>query len=273
MNRPLRAKDPSVEEAAAPQPSGGSHAISRAIDLLRNIARDGAGGARLIDLARRTGIPHPTARRILKILIDDRMVVQSATTSRYRLGPLSYELGLATSYGNEIATLCRPHIHKLAVLTEDTVYVMLRSGFDAICIDRVEGSFPIRTVLLRVGGRRPLGVGPAGVALLSAMADTEIDELLRTNAAAMRDFGVPEMERLRKAMRETRKRGYSLTRDWTVPGISGVGVVVPASRAVQVAISVSSITSRLTDERAHEIAQMLREEADKILVDNAFMAT
>jgi DNA-binding IclR family transcriptional regulator len=156
-------------------------------------------------------------------------------------------------------------------MTEDTVYLLLRSGFDAICIDRVEGSFPIRTVLLRVGGRRPLGVGPAGLALMACMADAEIAEMLKINREAMADFAIADAARLWRAVEQTRARGYSLTRDWAIAGISGVGVAIPSSRAVHLAISISSISSRLGEERAEEVAALLREEASSLPIDEAFI--
>jgi DNA-binding IclR family transcriptional regulator len=36
---------------------------------------------------------------------------------------------------------------------------------------RHEGSFPIRTLVLDVGNRRPLGVGAGGLAILAAIGD------------------------------------------------------------------------------------------------------
>jgi DNA-binding IclR family transcriptional regulator len=250
---------------------GGRHAITRAIDLLRSIAKDGAGGARLIDLARRTGVPHPTARRILKMLMAERMVVQSTATSRYRLGPLAHELGLATSYDDELARICEPHIRRLARLTEDTVYLMLRSGFDGVCIARAEGSYPIRTVMLRVGGRRPLGVGPAGLALLADMKDADIHDVLRAREGSLPDYNAPAAADLWTAIATTRANGYALTRDWAIPGITGLGMTLATSGQLQAAISVSAISERLDDSRVAQVVGLMGQEVRQIRLDGAFL--
>ncbi|WP_159590410.1 IclR family transcriptional regulator [Hydrogenophaga sp. BPS33] len=242
----------------------GKHAISRAIDVLRAIAKDGAGGARLVDLAASTGLPHPTVRRILLILIKERMVVQSVTTNRYRLGPLSFELGLAAGDKGGLVASCRPHMLRLAAMTKGTVYLMSRSGFDAICLDRVDGDYPIRKVLLRIGGRRPLGAGPAGLALLAAMDDAAIEEGLRTKGAT-RSLLAADSSLLRSAIEETRRCGFAITPDWALPGVRGVGMVVPSSNG-QSAVSISAPTDQLNPEQLIEATQMLSDEIGRMQI-------
>lgn len=43
---------------------------------------------------------------------------------------------------------------RLQAETQDTCYLTLRSGFDAVCLDRREGLSPIRVLTLDVGSRR-----------------------------------------------------------------------------------------------------------------------
>ncbi len=46
-----------------------------------------------------------------------------------------------------------------AAATGVTVFASVRDAMAAICIGRAIGRFPIRTLTLGVGDRRPLGVG------------------------------------------------------------------------------------------------------------------
>ena len=46
----------------------------------------------------------------------------------------------------------------------------LPSGIESLCIDVEEGTYPIRANYLRVGSRRPLGVGAGSLALLAWLA-------------------------------------------------------------------------------------------------------
>lgn len=42
-------------------------------------------------------------------------------------------------------------------MLNDTIFLLARTGFDAVCPDRAEGPFPIRTHTGNVGGRVPVG--------------------------------------------------------------------------------------------------------------------
>jgi DNA-binding IclR family transcriptional regulator len=143
--------------------------LRRGVRLLRLLATAGARGSSLTDLASETGMPHPSVHRVLKQLQAERLVEHNPDTRRYRLGPLTFELGLASSTLFDIRDLCEPAMRRLAECTADTVYLVCRSGFDAVCIHRLEGAFPIRTLVLEVGSRRPLGVGAGGLAVLAAI--------------------------------------------------------------------------------------------------------
>src|SRR5690606_12684053 len=198
--------------------------INRAITLLRHIANEGAGGARLVDLSRRAGLPHSTTRRILKSLIRERMVIQSEATRRYRLGHLTHEIGLASpNYYADLIDVCRPYLHRLVTETADNAFLLTKSGYEALCLDRIEGKHLIKTVVLRVGGRRPLGVGPAGLALLADMDDSEFRVFLQHQRATLTDFRAKETQ-LRRLIDETREKGYASGGEWADSGLDGVGV-------------------------------------------------
>lgn len=242
--------------------------IARAIALLRHIANEGAGGARLVDLSRRAGLPHPTTRRLLKKLIEERMVLQSSATSRYRLGPLTYEMGLAaTNYYGDLVEICRPHLMLLVSITQDNAFLLMRSGHEALCLDRAEGQFSIRTVVLRIGGRRPLGVGPAGLALLAEMPDEQINDFLLHQSSALADFRATEPAKLWRAIEETRRKGYASCSEWANSGLDGVGVALPARGAAQAAISIVGPRERLDTQRIEHVAPLVLEAAEKIRAD------
>ena len=85
------------ETPIPPAQASGTQSIDRAVQLLRLVASQGTGGARLTDLAYEAGLTPPTARRILKRLTDHGLAAQDAETQRYSLGSLVYELGLAAA--------------------------------------------------------------------------------------------------------------------------------------------------------------------------------
>ncbi|MGF6597668.1 hypothetical protein P3T23_002385 [Paraburkholderia sp. GAS448] len=82
----------------------------------------------------------------------------------------------------------RPHLEALADKLEDTIYFVVRRGDFAVCYARAEGAFPIKTLTLRVGDRRPLGVGSSSLAIAAALSDDEVQRLLRDQRAEREPF-------------------------------------------------------------------------------------
>src|SRR5215208_7421692 len=143
----------------------------RALMLMREIAAHNRTGTRLLDLASRTGLQRPTVHRMLKCLTLENMVQQDPESHRYFLGPMVFELGLTAAPRFNLREICNPAMNRIAEATGDTVFLTQRSGLDAVCVDRHEGTFPIKTFTLEIGMRRPLGVGTGSLAILSALQD------------------------------------------------------------------------------------------------------
>ena len=242
----------------------GTQSIERALTLLREIAAHNRSGSRLLDLATRTGLQRPTVHRMLKCLAAESMVQQDGETHRYFLGPMVFELGLTAAPRFNLREICHPSLSRIAEATGDTVFLTQRSGLDSVCLDRREGTFPIKTFTLEIGMRRPLGVGTGSLAILSALPDDEIQSIVNANTARLPEYGLnPGM--LLSQVRRSQKLGYAMRE---LPGLSGVRSVGQALRNQSgvsfAALSVSTISSRMSDKRASEIAQLLKNESRQL---------
>lgn len=210
-------------------------------------------------------MPHPSAHRILKQLIAERLAEHNRETHRYKLGPLAFELGIAGSTMYDIRDLCEPAMARLAQATEDTVYLVIRSGFEAVCMHRREGSFPIRTLVLEVGSRRPLGVGAGGLAILAAIPKDEQTEIIARVAPHLPMFGKLTEAALAEACDQTRESGIAVIQNRVSLGVTAVGVHFRDSMGQAIgAISVAALTQRMTASRIRSISGSLRLAADEI---------
>ncbi len=246
--------DRSHEEAAI----HGTKAISRAMLILRLIARHEIFGVRLTQLTDLTGIPHPTIRRVLKCLIDERLVIQDSTTRRYKLGPLNFELGLATLHSPEYSKRFHPLLERIASASADTTYLVVRSGTDSVCLDRIIGTHPIKTVTLEIGGRRPLGFGAASLALLAQYSDEEIREILSINKREIEIHKRLSRDRILRGIAHVREHGYSVTKDIATIGAVGIGMAVPsAAGQPHFAVSVASTKERMTKDHIEFVRRMM----------------
>lgn len=232
--------------------------LKRGVLLMKLLATAGSRGLPLTDLAAKSGLPHPSVHRVLKQLSLERLVEHNPETRRYRLGPLTFELGLAGSTMFDIRDLCLPDMQVLAESTGDTVYLVARSGFDAVCVHRLEGSFPIRTLVLDVGSRRPLGVGAGGLAILAVMPDAERQEVIGRVGPLLQPFNGLDATSLENACRKARSFGASVIQNTVNLGVSAVGRAFRDTMGQPMAaLSVAALSQRMPTERIRRIAAEL----------------
>jgi DNA-binding IclR family transcriptional regulator len=135
-------------------------------------------------------------------------------------------------------------------------------GTAAVCIARATGSFPIRTLTLDVGDRRPLGVGAGSLALLAAMPDAEIGRIIERNERWLRDYPGYTPASLRALVAQARDAAYAFNAGGIVPGMCAVGIpVLDADRRPIAALSVAAINERMLDPRPAQLARLLKREA------------
>ncbi|MGO4581497.1 IclR family transcriptional regulator [Cupriavidus sp. 2TAF22] len=232
--------------------------LKRGVLLLKILASSGQRGLTLTQLAARAELPHPTAHRVLRQLVHERLVARNDELKRYRLGPLAYELGIAASTMYDLRDPCDDAMRTLASTTNDTVYLVVRSGVEAVCVHRIEGSFPIRALILDVGSRRPLGIGAGGLAILAATDEAERSAIIECIAARMCVTGRQAPPDLESACHATRERGFSVIHDRVNLGVTAVGLAFGDSNGRPLgALSVSALSHRMPAQRIERIAGLL----------------
>jgi DNA-binding IclR family transcriptional regulator len=247
----------------------GTQTISRAIRALQLVAAQAPQGIRLVDFSAEMALERPTAHRLLKALTAEGMLVQNVRTRRYSLGPMLFELGLAAAHQFNLKDVCQPALTELAAESGDTSFLFVRSGFDAVCISRTQGGYPIQTPSVPVGSRQPLGVSAGGLALLSALPQPEIEVIVRAIGPRLEAYGDLNADRLLDMCAQVKKLGYASTRNHAVPGVSALGLSVSNLAGSPIAaITVAATQSRMTDRRIGTLLPMLRRaarEATKLL--------
>ncbi|HYH41791.1 MAG TPA: IclR family transcriptional regulator [Burkholderiales bacterium] len=252
------AKKSSADEAGR---LSGTQSIERALTLMREIAAHNRTGSRLLDLAARTGLQRPTVHRMLKCLATENMVLQDPDSHRYYLGSMVFELGLTAAPRFNLRDICHPAMNRIADATGDTVFLTQRSGMDSVCVDRQEGTFPIKTFTLEIGMRRPLGVGTGSLAILAALSDEEVRRVVTANAPRLPDYGLTPTSLLAQVKR-AQKLGYAVREMPSLAGVRSIGHALHNHGGTAfAALSLSAISSRMTEKRVAELATLLRNEA------------
>lgn len=236
---------------------GGAQAIRRAMDVLRAVAQFQRGGATLSRVARAADLNQSTAFRILRSLVEERMLYFDEGDRTYHLGLLAFELGLATQGRSQVQDYWRPAVEQIAQRTRLTTYLMARSGDDAVCLLCAQGATMIRAMPMDVGQRVPLGIGAGSMAILATLEDEEIGPLLdaRNRRRTVFPAGTEPGERTWQRIARTREQGFSMSSGTVANGLSGIGVaVVPRQGLLQLAISVSAVADCFDPTEARQIA-------------------
>ncbi|PKW16650.1 IclR family transcriptional regulator [Saccharopolyspora spinosa] len=245
----------------------GSQSVRRALDLLSLVASwERRGGLSVAAVAEETGLAKSTTHRLLSELLQAGYLEQGPDR-RYRLGPEAYVVGVAAEerYGVQQQSLAAAT--RLAGVSEDVAVVSIRRRHHHVCVYREEGRWPIRSHVLQVGDRLPLGVGAAGLAFLAAMEADEAVAIVEANEPEIeRDYRPLSTAMILKLVEEARERGgVAINRGMVVDDSVGISMGVPARAGHPVvAVGIATIASRMQPEREQWLESLLRRETDHL---------
>jgi DNA-binding IclR family transcriptional regulator len=242
-----------------------SQTADRALSLLRILAGAPTEGLRLSDMAAEAGLDRATAHRMLSTLLRHGFAEQDPATRRYVLGIDFFTLAAAASNRFDLTEVARGALQRLSQTTGDTAVFCQRAGPDIVCLDIETGSFPIKTLPMDIGSRRPLGCGAAGVAVLAALPAAEAELMLAQNLPRLGAVHGVAAAELAAALAAGRAVGHASFPEDAQRRMAGVAVALTDRRGrPQWAIAVTSIAERLEPARQTEVAAQLKAEAQAI---------
>ena len=158
---------------------------------------------------------------------------------------------------------------KLAQDSGDTAYAIVRTGLDSLCIDRQEGDYPVKALMMNTGRRRPMGIGAGSLALLAALPAAEGYSVLQANAVRLRAAGEGNLDELTNEVERYRQQGYALRAPVEAPEILSLSIAVcNAYGAPVLALSISALKFRIEQRQALLVAllQKVRQGIQKQLL-------
>jgi DNA-binding IclR family transcriptional regulator len=195
-------------------------------------------------------------------LAVEGLVDRDARTGEWLLGPELYLLGAGAATRYDITDQASDIVNRLARETGESVFLTARRGDETVCILAEEGSFPLRSHVLHVGIRFPLGVASAGLAILSHLPDADVDDYF-SRVRPETAWGPSHSEQLIRARIEsTRTTGYAVNPALLVDGSWGMGAAVfDRGGRPAWALSVTGVETRFRADRRHELGTLLLEQA------------
>ncbi|MBV7486050.1 IclR family transcriptional regulator [Bordetella sp. BOR01] len=240
----------------------GPGALRRGLHIVNLLRRQG-GTLSVAAIAKATGLPRPTAYRLLDVLESEGYVRRDDTGKRFALGSPDVSLG---DHWQMFVQDMKPVMISIARRTGNAVFLVRRDELNLLCLHREIGPYPIQVLSLNIGGRQPLGVGAAGVAMLSTLAPRQLASLLKRNQAAYLDYGNLQLATVRRLVENCLARGYAVVGGYSLKGVLAVGVAIPATASLPLAaLSVTAPLDRMPLARQREIAQIIQDELKPVI--------
>ncbi|MFC7397930.1 IclR family transcriptional regulator [Chelatococcus sp. GCM10030263] len=240
--------------------AGGTQALERGLAVLEAIAEAPANGVRLSDVAERCGLEPPTAHRLVAALERYGFVGRVGDSKRLGLGPKLFQLASLSEDQGGLVAAARPGLVRLASYSGDCMFLMARSGFDAVCLDRQDGEYTIRSLTGHIGGATPLGLGPGSTTILAHLPKDEREAILAANRRRIEALGhaLPSEDDLARI----REHGYCHEISRSIAGIVGaaVPILTPKGRPIA-ALAIGATEARLPEPRLAAVIARMREEA------------
>lgn len=252
-------------ESTSEQRSG-TQSVERAVLLLREIASRGSMGWGLRSLARHCELDPGTVHRLLKCLVDQRLVAQREADRRYVIGPLNFELGLSVPNRLELLERAPPVLRRLArTVPRASTVCCLRSEDACICVAR-EGqvTYTGSAALTRVGQRYFLMGLTAGIAMIGTLPADEAAAVVERNHRRLAHLGPTHLKRADELLRLARRDGYALSEGALWHGVNSIAVAFGPAGAPLGSVSISCSAEHYTPAMLRDALADLRDAADAL---------
>ncbi len=223
--------------------------LDRAFALLESLAV--TGSSTLSELADATGLPLPTAHRLLRFLLS-KGYVRLEAGKRYALGLSLIRLGQTASRG--LNTWAAPYLTDLVERFEETANMATLEGDSCMYVAQVPSPRSMR-MFTEVGRTVMPHCTGVGKAILSMLPDRQVESLLqRTGMPAQTERTLTTIPAMLEAVHEIREAGFAVDDGEQELGVRCVAVPL-IGLPMLAAVSISGPGSRV---RAEEVAPFLQ---------------
>ena len=245
---------------------GGVQSVDRALLIIETLAEDDEG-YRLSDLSVRTGLSTSTVHRLLATLEKRRFVQFDRYESKWHVGAQSFAVGATFARRRNFVAQAMPYLRKLRDQTRETANLAVVDDESIIVLTRMESREIMRS-LTKVGGRVAMVASGVGKAVLATYSDADVSAIIHHHGMPrLTEKSIVRPGDLFKELEKVRRQGFAIDDEEACMGLRCIAAVVYNDCAEPLAaISVSGMTSRLTDDRLPMLGQTVREVAAELTV-------
>ncbi|MEU1972145.1 IclR family transcriptional regulator [Microbacterium sp. NPDC019599] len=200
-------------------------ALAKGLDVLR-LFDETTTSLKLREICDRTGIPMPTAFRVVATLEEEGFLERQADGG-IQPGVAVLTLGSAALRGSSLVQLSEQPLRHLAEATGETVNLGVLRGDEVLYLARVRNQ-DLVTANIQVGSTLPAPYTSMGKLLLAYLSPDELraalaNHVFRTDAGPNAARSIEDLE---KRLAPIREQGYALQDEEVAAGLRSVSVPV-----------------------------------------------
>ncbi len=220
------------------------------------------GPKTLTVLAAGAGMVPAKAHRYMTSLVRSGLAERDPLTGRYRLGPLSRQIGMATLFDMDAVRLATPLLPRIRDQIGETV-VLIVWGHHGPTVVHTEEARRAINISIRPGSVLPVLLTAAGRVFAAWLPRSVTAPLIARERAALRRSGrarsVLDARRFDATLADVRKHGVARSAEEVYPGIFGLSTpILDRSGSVVAALATFSSTANLRRDREAPIARKLK---------------
>jgi DNA-binding IclR family transcriptional regulator len=207
----------------------------------------------LTELARRSGIPVPTAHRITHELVSGG-ALQRTDGGLYMVGPLLWEAGLLAPLQGRLRQVAEPFLHDVYAATMATVHLAVRDGDQVLYLHRMRGLASV-PILSTVGSRLPMHATGVGKVLL-AHAPLDVQERVFASLTRITPHTITRGTVLSAQLERIRRDGVARTSEEMSLGACSLAVPVVQASDGAVSAAIGVVVATLKRDRQRLLAAL-----------------
>jgi DNA-binding IclR family transcriptional regulator len=228
----------------------GATVTSRALGLVGAFDEDHRR-LTLTELAARSGLPLPTAHRLVGELVAWGALART-TAGHYVIGRRLWDIGLLAPLQAGLVEVASPYLNDLYGATLATVHLAVRDGQEVLYLDRQRGHASV-PIVSTVGSRLPMHATGVGKVLL-AFAPAEIQQAVLADLPRITAYTITRPGILQRQLVAARRDDYATTSEEM--SLGACSVAVPVRRSGAVVASLGIVVASLKRDKARLVAAL-----------------
>ncbi len=205
----------------------------------------------LTDLARRAGLPLPTAHRLVAELVLGGALARRPS-GEYVVGRRLWDVGLLAPVEAGLRRVAEPFLHDIHAATRATVHLAVRDGDEVLYLERMSGRVSV-PVISQIGSTLPMHCTGVGKVLLAHAPPEVLTEVLGSLSRAT-PYTITQPGTLQRQLDRVRRDGYATTKEEMTLGACSVAVPIRHRGEVEAAIGV--VVTSLNRDQARLVAAL-----------------